>query len=91
MALLDPGLVRRLLHLHRGGALEQLGQEAGPGRVEVLQDHEGEAARPREVAEELLQRLQSPGRGAEGHDDRLGLGKDGLPGPGGPPLALGAP
>jgi len=58
---------------HGGGALKQFNHDALVGRVEVLNDDEGEAAGGRDVLEELFQRLQSPGGSANADDGECAI------------------
>ena len=69
---LDPHPVPDLEYLHAGGALEQFGQDPLVGRVEVLDDDEGQAAFRRHLPQELLQRLQSAGGGADADNGERG-------------------
>ena len=87
---LDLHPVPDLRDLHRGEALEQLGHDPLVRRVQVLDDDEGQAAAVRHVPEELLQRLQPAGRGADA-DDRAGPGVAVSCAPPGPRLPFGAP
>ena len=62
---LDPHPVPDLEDLHGGGALEQFGHDPLVGRVQVLDDDKGHAASFRHMPQELLQRLQPAGGGAD--------------------------
>ncbi len=68
---LDPGALLDRDHVHPGVPAEQLDHVALPGRVEVLDDHEGEAAVGRHGGEELLERLDAARRCPDS-DDREG-------------------
>ena len=62
---------------HGGGALEELRHDALVRRVQVLDDDEGHAACSGHVLQELIERLQPSGGGADAHD-----GEGPLPVPG---------
>ena len=62
---LDLHPVPDLENLHPGGALEQFGHDPLVGRVQVLDDDKGHAALFRHMPQELLQRLQPAGGGAD--------------------------
>ena len=62
---LDPHPVPDLKNLHRGGALEQFGHDPLVGRVQVLDDDKGHAAIFGHMPQELFQRLQPAGGGAD--------------------------
>ena len=66
----DPGAILDLHHFHvrAGDALEQLGQDALVRRVQVLDDDKGHAAARRNVPQEMLQGIESPGGGADADD-----------------------
>ena len=67
---LDPHPVLDLEYLHPGGALEQFGHDPLVGRVQVLDDDKGHAAVFGHMPQELLQRLQPAGRGADADDGK---------------------
>ena len=69
---LHPGAILDLDDLHAGGALEQFGHDAFVRRVQVLDDDKRHAAARRHVAQELFQRLESPGGGADADDGKRG-------------------
>lgn len=60
--------LRDLVNGHGGRALQKLPQQRLVRRVHVLHDDIGEAARGRDMTEELLQRLESARGGAEADD-----------------------
>ena len=60
-------------HGHAGGALEQFGHDPLVGRIEVLDDDERHAAGFRHVIQEMLQGLETAGRGADADDGEGGL------------------
>ncbi len=73
---LDLPTVPHLLDGHRRGALEQLDERPAVGWVEVLDDDEGHPALLRHLPEELLERLEPAGGGADAHDgEALGPGR----------------
>ncbi len=57
--------IRCLLDRHPGVFAKQLGEHARLVTLEVLDDDEGQPAVGSHVGEELLERLQRPGRGAD--------------------------
>ena len=61
MIRLDLHAVADLDHRHRRGALQQLGHDGLVGRIQMLDNDEGQAASGRQVLEEQFQRLQATG------------------------------
>ena len=72
MVRLHQHLVHRFQYRHGGAALQDLRQDAGVAGVQMRHQHEGHAAVGGRVLEELLERLQPAGRGAQA-DDGKGL------------------
>jgi len=58
---LDLHVARHLDDGHGGEVAEEIGQDAGVMRVEVLHQHEGHAGGGREVAEEFGEGFQAAG------------------------------
>ena len=71
---LDADTVLRLRDLHGGRLGQRLAEQAGPGGLEVLDEHERQARAGRDLGEQLLKAFQAPGRRTHPHDreDRLG-------------------
>ena len=67
MVRLDPDGTLDLRDRHRGGALEQLREEALVLGGKVQDDHEGHAALRGHCRKELLQRREAAGRAAQSH------------------------
>ncbi len=70
--------IRDLRDGHRGRALEQLHHRALVRGVEVLDDDVGHPAARRHVPEELLERLEAPGRRADADDGEAPRAAPGL-------------
>ena len=70
MARFDLHPVLDLDNWHGGATLEQLHQQGLAGRVQVLDDHEGQPTGGRHMAQEQFQRLQSPGGSADADDGK---------------------
>ena len=78
MIALDRHALRRFPHRHRRVGGQQGGHHALVRRIEVLDQDEGHAGVGRERLEELAERLQSPGRGAETDHHKVVLPGRGL-------------
>ncbi len=59
---------------HGGSVLQQLGQDALVGWIQVLDDHKGQTASFRHMPKKLLKRLQSASRSAQSYDGEGSLG-----------------
>ena len=70
MVRLDPHPVLDLQDFHGGGPLEQLDHHPLLRRVQVLDHDAGHAAVGGQVAQELLDGLESPSGGADAHDGK---------------------
>jgi hypothetical protein len=68
----DSHPVPDLENLHAGGALQQFGHDPLVGRVQVLDDDKCHAAFFRHMPQELPQRLQPAGGGADADDGKVG-------------------
>ena len=65
---LDPHPVLHLVHLHTRRALQQFGQNPFVSWIKVLDDDKADATLLRDLAQKLLQGLQSPRRSADTDD-----------------------
>ena len=74
---LDRGAVLGLADRHRRGLGQRVAQEARVGGIEVLDEDERHPAVGGEVLEELGERLEPPGRGADADDREPGAGRGG--------------
>ena len=68
MTRLQHRAVGRLLHAERGAPVQQFGQNAVMRRVQVLDDDIGSRVLAPDVAQQVVQRLEPPGRGADADD-----------------------
>ena len=73
----DQGAVLDLDYFHAGDALEQFGHDAFARRVQMLDNDKSQATALRHMTQEMLQRFQSPGRGADADDGKCKAGHRG--------------
>ena len=68
MTRLQHRAVGRLLHAERGAPVQQFGQNAVMRRVQVLDDDISSRVLAPDVAQQVVQRLEPTGRGADADD-----------------------